>query len=257
MPCGPRQGTLVRGMPIASALPPRPLRALAFVVATLLLPTRASSQATPDTPLTPTQRRAVLMNPANPFWKTKAPDTVVLDMETSRGTLTIELIREWAPNGVDRFYNLARAGFYDDTRFYRVLPFYIAQFGQPANPAVGNLWRERKLRPDSVRTSNVRGTLTFAQFNPRDRATTLFLNLNDNLGLDSLHFAPIGRVTAGMEFADQIYAGYGEIPSSPPPVGNPRRFYGESNRFLDKEYPKLDRIVAIRVREPGAPPPPQ
>lgn len=190
------------------------------------------------------------MDPTRPFWKTRAPDTVALDMETSRGTITIELIREWAPNGVDRFYNLARAGFFDDSRFYRVLMFYIAQFGHPASPAVGAVWRERKLRPDSVRTSNVRGTVTYAQFTPRDRSTTLFINLNDNLSLDSLGFAPIGRVVAGMEAADGLYSGYGELPTSPAPVGNPRRFYGESNKFLDKEYPELDRILAIRVRAP-------
>lgn len=203
----------------------------------------------PPAPLTAAQQRAILLDPTRPFWRTRAPDTVALDMETSRGTMTIELIREWAPNGVDRFYNLARAGFFDDTRFYRVLPFFIAQFGQPASPAVGNVWRGRKLRPDSVRTSNVLGTLTYAQFNPRDRSTTLFINLNDNLSLDSLGFAPIGRVIAGMEFANSIYSGYGEIPSSPAPMGNPRRFYGESNKFLDKEYPKLDRIVSIKVRQ--------
>ncbi|HEX4932593.1 MAG TPA: peptidylprolyl isomerase [Gemmatimonadaceae bacterium] len=203
----------------------------------------------PPATLTAAQRRTVLMTPTHPHWRTRAPDTVALEMETSRGTLAIELIRAWAPHGVDRFYNLVRAGFYDDTRFYRVLPFYIAQFGQPANPAVGALWRERKIPRDSVRAPNERGTLTYAQFNPRDRSTTLFINLNDNLSLDSLGFAPIGRVTAGMEFADQIYSGYGEMPSSPAPLGNPRRFYGESNRFLDKEYPKLDRIIAIRVQQ--------
>ncbi|MCC6929352.1 MAG: peptidylprolyl isomerase [Gemmatimonadaceae bacterium] len=206
-------------------------------------------------PLTPAQRRTVLMTPSHAHWRTHAPDTVALEMETSKGTLTLELIREWAPHGVDRFYNLVRAGFYDDTRFYRVLPFYIAQFGQPASPAVGALWRERKIPRDSVRAHNERGTITYAQFNPRDRSTTLFINLNDNFGLDSLRFAPIGRVTAGMEFADQLYAGYGEMPSSPAPMGNPRRFYGESNRFLDQEYPKLDRIISIKVRAPAAAPP--
>ena len=173
-------------------------------------------------------------------------------METSRGTMTIELIREWAPNGVDRFYNLARAGFFDDSRFYRVLPFYIAQFGHPASPSVGATWRERKIRPDSVRSSNVRGTITYAQFTPRDRSTTLFINLNENVSLDSSGFAPIGRVIAGMESADSLYSGYGEIPASPAPMGNPRRFYGESNRFLDKTYPKLDRIISVRVRADSA-----
>lgn len=244
----------------ASARTPRPLRgattvALASLVGLVLaaLPARdAAAQAKPAAPLSAAQRRAMLATPTHPFWRTKAPDTVALDMETSRGTMTIELIREWAPNGVDRFYNLARAGFFDDSRFYRVLPFYIAQFGHPASPSVGATWRERKIRPDSVRSSNVRGTITYAQFTPRDRSTTLFINLNENVSLDSAGFAPIGRVIAGMESADSLYSGYGEIPASPAPMGNPRRFYGESNRFLDKTYPKLDRIISVRVRADSA-----
>lgn len=222
---------------------------LLVAVAPLALPVqRASAQADSVASLSPAQRRALLLAPTRAFWKATAPDTVALDVATSRGTFTIELIRAWAPIGVDRFYNLARAGFFDDSRFYRVLPFYIAQFGHPASPAIGATWRERKLRPDSVRSSNERGTLTYAQFTPRDRATTLFINLRDNINLDTLGFAPIGRVIAGLEVADGLYGGYGEIPASPAPMGNPRRFYGESNRFLDKAYPKLDRIVSITVR---------
>jgi peptidyl-prolyl cis-trans isomerase A (cyclophilin A) len=230
--------------------PHAPLVRLVAVVSALTLWTQVcAAQAEPNAPLSAAQRRALLMDPSRAFWRTTAPDTVTLDVETSRGTITIELIREWAPNGVDRFYNLARAAFFDDSRFYRVLPFYIAQFGQPGNPTVGAIWRERKIRPDSVRSSNVRGTLTYAQFTPKDRSTTLFINLRDNLALDSLKFAPIGRVIEGMEAADSLYSGYGEIPTSKPPIGNPRRFYGESNKFLDKAYPKLDRIVSIKVRE--------
>lgn len=228
---------------------PRIVPWLLLAVTLLALSTLpASAQSDSASSLSPAQRRALLLAPTRAFWKAKAPDTVALDVATSRGTFTIELIREWAPNGVDRFYNLARAGFFDDSRFYRVLPFYIAQFGHPASPAIGATWRARKLRRDSVRTSNERGTLTYAQFTPRDRATTLFINLRDNVNLDTLGFAPIGRVITGMEVADSLYGGYGEIPASPAPMGNPRRFYGESNRFLDKEYPKLDRILSITVR---------
>lgn len=225
-------------------------RCTALLVAVLLVwtyPASAQGDSTPP-PLTAAQRRVRLTNPAHPFWKAQAPDTAIFDVETSRGTFTLQLVREWAPSGVDRFYNLARAGFFDDTRFYRVLPFYIAQFGLASSPAVDAIWRDRKIRRDSVRASNVRGALTFAQHTPRDRSSTLFFNLRDNPTLDSLGFTPIGRVIEGMEVVDSVYSGYGELPSSPSPKGNPRRFYGESNRYLDKAYPKLDRIVAIRVR---------
>ncbi|HMN07719.1 MAG TPA: peptidylprolyl isomerase [Gemmatimonadaceae bacterium] len=226
--------------------------ALAVCAALSLPVVTAAAHADRAASLTPAQRRALLMDPTRPFWRTRAPDTVVLDMKTSEGAIAIELIREWAPHGVDRFYNLARAGFFDDSRFYRVIMFYIAQFGHPASPAVGSVWRNRKLPPDSVRGSNVRGTVTYAQFTPRDRTTTLFINLNDNGSLDSLGFAPVGRVIEGMDVADRLYTGYGELPASPAPLGNPRRFHGESNRFLDKEYPELSRIISITVRSDTA-----
>lgn len=210
-------------------------------------PQGAPTATTPKA-LTAPQKRAILRNPAHPFWRTRAPDTAVFDVTTSRGTMTLELIRAWAPHGVDRFYNLARAGFYDDTRVYRVVVFFIAQFGIAADPMVNNIWGSRKLPVDSVRTSNTRGTISFAQYNPSNRTTNVFINVSENAGLDTLGFAPIGRVTQGMEVADSLYPGYGEMPASPPPLGNPRRLYAETNRYLDAEFPKLDRIVSVVLR---------
>jgi peptidyl-prolyl cis-trans isomerase A (cyclophilin A) len=204
-------------------------------------------------PLSAAQKRVALQNPASAFWKTKAGDTVVADIETSRGTITVELIRAWAPAGVDRFYNLARAGYFDDSRFFRVVFGFIAQFGIAGNGTVASLWATKHIAADSVRASNVRGTLSFAQFKPTDRTTNVFINLRDNLSLDTLGFAPIGRIVQGLETADSLYAGYGEIPASDKPLGNPQRLYGESNRYLDAEFPKLDRLLKITIR-PSAPP---
>lgn len=223
---------------------PRPLVVPVLLLSLALLPSISAAQQ-PTAP----QRRAILRNPAHAFWKTRAPDTVTLDIETSRGTLTVELLREWAPHGVDRFYNLARAGYYDDSRFFRVLPGYIAQFGLAGDPMVASTWSRRPLPADSVRASNTRGVLSFAQHTRIDRTTYVFINLRDSAPLDSLGFAPIGRVIQGMEVADSLYAGYGEIPAMAAPLGNPKRLYGESNRYLDAEFPKLDRIVAMRVRD--------
>jgi cyclophilin family peptidyl-prolyl cis-trans isomerase len=209
---------------------------------------RGAAQVSPPAPLTAAQRRAALANPTRAFWKTPAPDTAALEVETSRGTFIVELVREWAPNGVDRFYNLARAGYFDDSRFFRVVQRYVAQFGIAGNPAVAAIWTRRKIAADSVRAGNRRGTISFAQLTPRDRTTYLFINLRDNLDLDTLGFAPVGRVVEGIEVADSLYAGYGEKPVMAAPIGNPRRLYGESNRYLDKVFPNLDRIIAIRVR---------
>ena len=104
-----------------------------------------------------------------------------------------------------------------------------------------------------MREHNTRGTLSYAQFKPSDRTTNVFINLRDNPNLDTLKFAPIGRVTQGMEVADSLFANYGELPISDPPLGNPKRLYAESNRYLDEKYPKLDRIVKITIRPDSLP----
>jgi peptidyl-prolyl cis-trans isomerase A (cyclophilin A) len=208
---------------------------------------RGVSTAT-QTPQTAAQRRALLLDPTRPFWSAHAPETFTADVETSRGTVTIEFVRAWAPVGVDHFYNLARAGFFDDSRFFRVLYGFVAQFGIAGDPAVGRVWGNRTIPADSVRQHNVRGTLAYGQNKPSDRATNVFINLSDNPSLDTLRFAPIGHVVSGMEVADSLYAGYGEFPTSDAPLGNPKRLYAEANKFLDEKYPKLDRIVKITIR---------
>ena len=220
--------------------------AVAFTNASAAQAPARGAKATPTSAAA--RQRATLVDPSLPFWSARAPATVLADIETSRGTITVELMREWAPVGVDRFYNLARAGYYDDTRVYRVVYGFVAQFGVAKDPVVANLWGRRPLRADSVRASNVRGTLSYAQFKPTDRTTNVFINLRDNPNLDTLKFAPIGRVVAGMEVADSLFSSYGDLPISDPPLGDPKRLYAETNKYMDKEYPKLDRILKITIR---------
>ena len=211
-------------------------------------PAQAVSRPPQTAALTPAQRQAMLRAPSNAFWSTRAPDTVTADIQTSRGTITVELLREWAPHGVDRFYNLARAGYFDDSRFYRVVYAFVAQFGIAGDAAIARLWSQQKLRPDSARTPNARGTIAYAQTKPTDRNTNLFLNLADNRSLDSLGFTPIGRVVQGMEVADSLYSRYGEMTMADPPFGDGKRLYRESNKYMDAEYPKLDRILKVTIR---------
>ena len=206
---------------------------------------RPAAAPAPDAPLDSARRRSLLYWPTDPFWATRAPDTVLVDIETTRGPITVALRRAWAPHGVDRAYNLARAGYFDDSRFYRVVGGFVAQFGLAGDPDVAGVWRRETLPPDARRASNARGTVTFAQHAPDGRTTTLFINLRDNRRLDALGFAPIGRVVKGMAVADRLYAGYGERPMA---KANTTRVYGESNAFLDAKYPKLDRIRKVTVR---------
>ncbi|MGZ8455156.1 MAG: peptidylprolyl isomerase [Gemmatirosa sp.] len=208
-------------------------------------PAAAPAPAVPAAPLDSARLRGMLYWPTDPFWSTRAPDTVLMDIETTRGTITVELRRAWAPHGVDRAYNLARAGYFDDSRFYRVVDGFIAQFGLAGDPVIATRWSHQPLPPDARRASNARGTVTFAQLKPDDRTTNLFINLSDNSRLDALGFAPIGRVVKGMAVADRLHGGYGERPMA---RANTTRVYREANAFLDAKYPKLDRIRKVTIR---------
>lgn len=240
------------------------LRGAAFALS-VLASSSLSSQSTPRKPetidprtiknaKTVAERRAVLNNASLPFWTAKAPATFIADMETSKGNVAIEFTRAWAPVGVDHIYNLIRAGYYDDTRFYRVIAQFVAQFGVAADPAFANYWGSHTLKADPPIEKNVRGTLAYAQFKPTDRSTNVFINLRDSPNLDTLGFTVIGRVIDGMGALDSLYAGYGDIPISDPPLGDPKRMYRETNKYLDKQYPMMDKIIRVTIRPSGSPP---
>jgi peptidyl-prolyl cis-trans isomerase A (cyclophilin A) len=169
-----------------------------------------------------------------------APATFKVNFDTSRGLVVIEVNRADAPVGADRFYNMVKAKVLDGARFFRVLPGFMAQFGIPADPAVGKIWNT-PIEDDPVKTTNARGTLTFAATaEPNSRTTQMFINFADNGRLDSQRFAPIGKVIGGMEFVDQIYAGDTDRPLQP-------RIEAEGNTYLEKEFPKLDYIKTGRI----------
>jgi cyclophilin family peptidyl-prolyl cis-trans isomerase len=195
-----------------------------------------------------TGRRAILLDPTRAFWRAQAPGIFRATVETTRGPFVIEVRRSWAPFGADRFYNLARAGFFDDSRFFRVLPNYIAQFGIPGDPAITEVWKNRVFPDDSVRQSNVRGTIGFAMTGPGTRTTQLYISRKDNVQLDPQGFAPVGRVVAGMDVVDRLYDGYGESAGGGVRAGKQQRMLAEGNAHLDRDFPKLDRVVSITIR---------
>jgi peptidyl-prolyl cis-trans isomerase A (cyclophilin A) len=190
---------------------------------------------------------ASLKNPA--ALKETAPDVFKARFDTSAGPFVVEVHREWAPHGADRFYNLVKNGFYDDARFFRVISGFMVQFGIHADPAVSAAWRQAMLPRDPVKQSNRRGYITYAMgASPDTRTTQVFINFGDNSNLDSMGFAPFGRVVSGMDAVDKIYSGYGE--------GAPRgrgpdqgRTQMEGNAYLTKEFPKLDYIKKATIEK--------
>jgi peptidyl-prolyl cis-trans isomerase A (cyclophilin A) len=172
----------------------------------------------------------------------KAPETFRVDLDTSRGPVVIEVTRADAPNGADRFYSLVKAKYFDGARFFRVVPGFMAQFGIAADPVLTKTWNA-PIQDDPVKTSNVRGAVTFAATGqPNSRTTQLFINFGDNGRLDSQRFAPFGKVVSGMENVDQIYAGDGERPDQ-------SQIEAEGNAYLEKAFPRLDYIKTARIEQ--------
>jgi peptidyl-prolyl cis-trans isomerase A (cyclophilin A) len=166
----------------------------------------------------------------------KAPAVFKAKFTTTKGDFVIEVHRDWAPNGADRFYNLVKMGFFDDTRFFRAIDGFMVQFGISGDPAVSSKWQSQSIQDDPVKQSNKRGYVTFAQTSaPNSRSTQVFVNYGDNSRLDGQRFAPLGQVTTGMDVADSFFKGYGESPSQP-------LIQSQGNAYLDSKFDKLDRI---------------
>ncbi len=187
---------------------------------------------------------ADLKNPAS--IAQTAPESFKVKMDTSKGSFVIEVFRKWAPNGADRFYSLVQAGYFNDVRFFRVIAGFMAQFGIHGDPAVATAWRPARISDDPVVESNKRGYLTFATAGPNTRTTQLFINFRDNIQLDRMGFAPIGKVISGMEIVDAIHSGYGEgAPRGRGPMQG--RVQAEGNSYLEKDFPDLDYIKSATV----------
>jgi peptidyl-prolyl cis-trans isomerase A (cyclophilin A) len=182
---------------------------------------------------------ASLANPA--ALNEKAPADYKAKFDTSKGTFVIEVHRDWAPNGADRFYNLVKNGFFDNARFFRVISGFMVQFGINGDPKISAAWQDANIKDDPVKQSNQRGFVTFATAGPNTRTTQVFINFDDNSGLNGQGFAPFGRVVSGMNVVDQLFSGYGEgAPNGEGPEQG--RLQSEGNAYLAKDFPKLDFI---------------
>jgi peptidyl-prolyl cis-trans isomerase A (cyclophilin A) len=190
---------------------------------------------------------AYSQNLANPAaLHEQAPADFKVKFDTSKGPFVVEVHRDWAPLGADRFYNLVKNGFFNNARFFRVISGFMVQFGINADPALSAQWRTARINDDPVKQSNKRGLITFATAGPNTRTTQMFINFADNAMLDSQGFAPFGQVTTGMNVVDGLYAGYGEGA----PRGNgpdQSRVQAEGNGYLTTAFPKLDYIKTATI----------
>jgi peptidyl-prolyl cis-trans isomerase A (cyclophilin A) len=178
---------------------------------------------------------------------TRAPDRYSVALDTTKGTIVVDVRRDWAPHGADRFYELVKGGYYTDVAFFRVIGGFMAQVGISGEPALNAQWRQRTIPDDPVKASNTRGTVTFATSGPSSRTTQFFINFGDNSRLDAMGFAPFGKVR-DMAPVDALYDGYGE---GAPAGRGPSQglIQAQGNAYLRESFPKLDYIKSAKVLE--------
>lgn len=165
--------------------------------------------------------------------------TFTVKVESSAGDFTIEVHRDWAPIGAERFYQLVKAGFYDECRYFRVVPDFMVQFGINGDPAITQKW-DRNIKDDAVEESNKRGYVTFATSGPNSRTTQIFINFADNSFLDRDGFSPFGKVIEGMENVDAIESKHEELPQQ-------HLIESEGNAYLQQSFPDLDFVKKMSI----------
>ncbi len=178
----------------------------------------------------------------------QAPANYTCHFETTKGSFDIEVTRAWAPIGADRFYNLCKVGYFDGARFFRNIKGFMVQFGMSAYPDSTKAWKEATIQDDPVTQTNAPLMVTFAKTGkPHSRSTQIFINHGNNANLDSMGFAPFGRVTSGADVVGQLYTGYGE---GAPRGNGPRQdilgAYGEA--YLADQFPDLDTIQKTTIQ---------
>lgn len=172
--------------------------------------------------------------PANPK---QAPPEYKVKVETTKGDFVIDVHRDWAPRGAGRFYELVRMGFYDDSRFFRVVKDFVVQFGLAKDPQLSQMMAQSALPDDPALKSNMKGRVAFAKRGPGSRTSQVFVSLKNNRILDDQNFVPFGEVIEGMDVVEKIYSGYGDY-------GGPdqAKIIAQGNSYLDRSFPRLDRL---------------
>ncbi len=183
-----------------------------------------------------------LRDPKNTLWTKPSPNVYRVKIDSTKGSFILEVTRALAPLGADRFYHLVESGFYNDSRFYRVIAGRFAQFGIAGDPQIGQLWRNESFPDDPVRASNTRGTFAFAMTGPNARTTQIYINVTDQPRQDADGFAPFGKVVEGMEVVDKLYSGYGETSGGGMRGGKQGKLFEEGNAYLDRQFPLLDKL---------------
>jgi cyclophilin family peptidyl-prolyl cis-trans isomerase len=178
----------------------------------------------------------------------RSPDLYRVKIETTAGNFVIEVHRNWSPHGADRFYELVRDGYYNDSRFFRVVPGRWVQFGISGDPLTAKEWRHRVIPDDRLVQHNTSGFIGFANTGPNTRSTEVYINTGDNSrNYKENCFASFGKVVEGMDVVEHLYGGYGEYSGGGMRAGHQDAMFAGGNAYMDQKFPKLDKLIRASV----------
>ncbi len=180
--------------------------------------------------------------------KLKAPDIFKAEFITSKGNFTVEVYRNWSPLGADRFYQLIKTGYYNNTIIFRVVKDYLVQFGVSEDKPKNIFWQGKNLKDEPVVGSNTDSTICFSRGAPNTRKTSVFINLRNNLTYDTLNaagvkgFVPFAKIISGMDVVRLFFSDYGNET-----MKFADSVYFKGNAYLKKKFPELDMIKEAKV----------
>ncbi|CAJ1353678.1 unnamed protein product, partial [Effrenium voratum] len=164
--------------------------------------------------------------------------------DSTRGIISIHLDPTRSPQGVRRFLDLVRDGFFQDQAIFRAVRGFVAQFGISDSRDMNEKWSPA-IRDDPLTGSPSfeKGTVSFAGNGPNSRTTQVFIALSDltgRLGRDPWE-TPIGRVEVeDLPKLDQIFTGYADSVDQ-------EDLLRSGNSFARNFYPRLDYIKSCSV----------
>jgi len=166
-----------------------------------------------------------------PIGQHRAPEIYRVRIDTTAGSFVIEAHRDWAAQGADRFYELVRDGYYNNSRFFRVVPGRWVQFGISGNPQDAQRWRHRFIPDDKLVKPNTAGYVAFANTGPNTRSTEIYINTGDNTRNDR----------------EKLYGGYGEHSGGGMRAGHQDPMFDGGNAWLDRNFPRLDKLIQASI----------
>lgn len=201
---------------------------------------RELSQPPAQTPALPVLTATPVPGPLEPLDPTRAPvlkKVVKAQFETTRGPLVFEIYPEAAPRAAERFIQLIKAGFYDDTPLFRVEPGFIVQFGINSKMIA---WKERSFQDEPSMFRLGAGTVGFAKAGPDTNSTQVFINYQDNSQLvEQGGFTAFARVSQGFETALQF--------KRVEEAGDQGALWKDTAGFLKTLPEKPDHILSARI----------